>query len=81
MTKNIARRLKDVRLVDETMTGFSIDPYSARTWRESQYSDKLNKMIERRVTVFSLDEVMSSTENARDDYNPRGKRIAYALKR
>lgn len=66
--------------LDGTVVGFSIDPFSGRDWVSVQYSEKLDKMVERKIKVFSLDEAISSNESLRDSHNPRGSRIGYLVK-
>lgn len=52
--------------LDESVMGFSIGPKSKR---------KLGDL-----TVYSIDEVMSSDEPLEDSYNPRGNRIPFFLR-
>lgn len=75
----IANQEGNRRKLNNQFLGFSIIPNTGRNWTSEQYSEKLKRNVERTIRVFSLDEVMSSSECLEDSYNPRSRRIAFLL--
>ena len=70
---------RKTRKLNQTFLGFSINPYSGRSWTEEQFSEKKQRIVKRTIKVFSLDEAMSSNENLKDEYHPRERRIGYLI--
>jgi hypothetical protein len=76
----IANCDRKTRKLDQTYLGFSINPDSGREWSEEQFSEKEQRIVKRKIKVFSLREEMSSNENPVDNYKSRGRRIGYFLR-